>query len=123
MRVIKIVDQYSVLIDAGKMDGIKKEDKIRIFNEGDEIFDLDGKSLGKIEILKDELQVEIVYDKFSLCQKIQTRQSGPIMSLNSYLSTKKEKIKIEVLDKDIESLAYSTDEPIKKGDLAKKIKE
>ena len=69
-KVIDIINKFNIIINYGLNDGAFEGQEVRISTIGDEIFDLDGKSLGNIEIIKDELEIDRVYDNFSLCKKI-----------------------------------------------------
>lgn len=74
-KVIKIIDEYSLVINSGLRDGISIGDSIEIFLEGDEIVDPfnEGKVLGTLDFIKDTLEVTEVYSEFAVCKKIETK--------------------------------------------------
>ncbi|HDR7051704.1 hypothetical protein K8Z37_12235 [Bacillus thuringiensis] len=74
--MIKIIDEYSLVINSGLKDGISIGDSIEIFLEGDEIVDPfnEGKVLGTLDFIKDTLEVTEVYSEFAVCKKIITNE-------------------------------------------------
>jgi hypothetical protein len=71
-RVIKIIDDYSVVINGGLSDDVSLNDKIEIYLEGEEIIDPynNNKPLGTLDFIKETLKVTEVYPDFAVCQKI-----------------------------------------------------
>lgn len=71
-KVIKIIDEYSIVINGGLMDDISLEDEIEVFLEGDEVKDPfnENKVLGTLDYIKEKLIVTEIYTKFSVCKKI-----------------------------------------------------
>lgn len=47
-QVVNIIDKYTLIINYGAEKGAQNGQKLRIFDEGDEIKDLNGESLGRI---------------------------------------------------------------------------
>lgn len=70
-KVIKIIDEYSLVINGGITDDISVGDEIEIFLEGDEIKDPfnDDEVLGTLDFIKETLEVTEVYPNFSVCKK------------------------------------------------------
>lgn len=126
-EVIKILNQYAVLIDYGSKDGAVKGDKVRIFVKGNEIYNNKNEFLGTLDIIKDELEITTVYEHFSICEKIKrtskTIQRNPfeIQGLSALIkkseTTSIEKMPLNVKKEDFANDIFQTDEPIKKGDL------
>lgn len=51
-KVIKVIDEYKLVINRGSDDGVTKNDKFLIYHLGEELFDPDTKeSLGELEIV------------------------------------------------------------------------
>lgn len=70
-KVIKIIDEYSIVINGGIEEDVSKGDKIEVYLEGDDIFNPDtNEKLGTLDYIKETLQVTEVYRKFSVCEKI-----------------------------------------------------
>lgn len=75
-KVIKIIDEYSLVINSGLKDGISVGDSIEIFLEGDEIVDPfnEDRVLGTLDFIKDTLKVSEVYTEFAVCKKTVTEE-------------------------------------------------
>ncbi|MEJ6466510.1 hypothetical protein [Fusobacterium ulcerans] len=115
-KVIKILDDKSIIINYGLKDGARKEKKVRVYLEGEEIIDSGGTNLGRLDLIKDELEIVTPYKNFSLCQKVLTREINPFMAFQSASKIKKtESLKISW--NEVEKINYETNEPIKIGDL------
>ena len=71
-KVIKIIDEYSIVINGGLNHSVSVGDKIEIFVIGDDITDPfhDNKSLGTLDFIKETLTVTEIYREFSVCKKI-----------------------------------------------------
>lgn len=67
-RVVKIIDNQSLVINAGSSDGVKKDQKLVVFVPGEEVIDPQTKeSLGTLDTIKCYLNVADVYEKMSIC--------------------------------------------------------
>ncbi len=68
-KVIRILDEYSLVINVGRIDGVIDGMVFVIFTQsGDEIKDPDsGEVLGKLENVKDYVSVVHIQDRFSTC--------------------------------------------------------
>lgn len=132
-EVIKILNQFAILIDYGSKDGAVKGDKVRVFVKGKEIYNNKNKFLGTLDIIKDELEITTVYEHFSICEKIKrtskTIQRNPFeiyklsgLMKSSETKTDVEKLPLNVNKEDFTNDIFKTDEPIKKGDLVKILK-
>lgn len=127
-RIIKIVDEFTVVIDKGKKDGVEERDRFIIYDEGDEIFDLEGNSLGKLEIVKGKVRVQHVQEKFSVCkgykEKFIRRSPSAYQSLISSMSVfsnfevEEELIPLDIDEKDTSAL-NTEPKPVIIGDLVK----
>ena len=67
--VIDIINKYSTVINYGFNSGAEEGEKVRIFSKGKEMFDLNKKSLGHIEMIKDELEIVKAFDFFQFVKK------------------------------------------------------
>ncbi|NMH69918.1 hypothetical protein HF072_14105 [Bacillus sp. RO3] len=74
--MIKIIDEYSLVINGGFINDISLGDKMEIFLEGEEIVDPynDGKVLGTLDFIKDSLEVTEIYSNFAVCKKFVTEK-------------------------------------------------
>lgn len=132
-EVIKILNQFAILIDYGSKDGAEKGDKVQIIIKGKEVYNNKNEFLGTLDIIKDELEITTVYDYFSVCEKIKrtskTIQRNPFeihkfsdLMKKTEVETNVEKLPLNVSKKDYTNDIFKTDEPIKKGDLVKILK-
>ncbi|MFL2052021.1 FlgT C-terminal domain-containing protein [Leuconostoc mesenteroides] len=85
-KVIRIISNKAILIDAGWDSGVNKGDEFRIVQRGDEIFDPEsGESLGFFDYIKIRLEVTEVFEMFSQLQLI-SRSSPISKSLSNMIS-------------------------------------
>lgn len=120
-KVINIINKFNIIINYGSNDGAFEGQEIRISTVGDEIFDLDGKSLGNIEIIKDELEITKVYDNFSICKKMIVNEINPFQPI-TLIRKEKKAVELNVEEKDFSNIKYLDKSPIKKGDCVKILK-
>ncbi len=68
-KVIRILDEYSIVVNVGRIDGVTEGMVFVIFTQsGDEIKDPDsGETLGTLENVKDYVSVAHIQDKFATC--------------------------------------------------------
>lgn len=117
-KVIDIINKFNIIINYGSNDGAFEGQEVRISTIGDEIFDLDGKSLGNIEIIKDELEIDKVYENFSICKKIVVSELNPFQPI-PIIKKQKKALELNVDEKDFSNIKYQDKSPIKKGDSIK----
>ncbi|MBU8572713.1 hypothetical protein KM900_19710 [Bacillus subtilis] len=136
-RVIKIIDEYSLVINGGLNKDVSLGDKIEIYLQGEEIIDpFDGdKKLGTLDFIKDKLEVVELYSNFSVCKKlVKTKVYQPSAlqkafassniastlqtALGGYARTEIKSEKINVGEEDI-SGRVTGEKTIKIGDYAR----
>lgn len=120
-NVIDIINKYSIVIDYGFNSGAEEGEKIRIFTKGKEMFNLNKKSLGHIEMIKDELEIVKVFDFFSICEKIEVKEKN-ILQPMILIRTEKTRVELNVEEKDFSKVKYRDSTPIKVGDFVKILK-
>ena len=80
-KVVKVIDEYRVVINQGKRDEISVGDRYLVLNIGEEIFDPDtNESLGEVEIIKGKGKVTHVQEKMSTLESFGTeriKRRGP----------------------------------------------
>lgn len=119
-NVINIIDEYTLVIDYGFDEGAEVEETVRIFEEGSPINDLEGNYLGNIEIIKDEIEIFRVFDKFSICKKIKTEIVNPYAALMLNGKSKKVAKKLNVQESgEFSNLIYKNTTKISVGDKVK----
>jgi len=72
-KVVKIMDEYTVVINRGSEHSVEEDMRFVIYEPGDEIKDPDtDKSLGKFEHVKAKVEVTNVSEKFSTAKTYET---------------------------------------------------
>lgn len=116
-KVIRIINEETLIINYGYDKGAKIGDKVRIIQIGPEIYDINNDSLGTLDHIKAELEIIQTYSKFSLCQKIVRKISNylrdPLMNFNI---ENKSIEKLNVDSNEINSVNLSKDTVIHVGD-------
>lgn len=81
-KVIRVLDDYSIIVDAGK-DVLHKGDWVEVIELKGDVIDLDGNNLGDLILVKDTLKVIQVEEKYSICEKKETitEKKRPISEL------------------------------------------
>lgn len=121
-KVVKIIDKYTVIIDAGYKNGVSSGMKFVIYSEGDEIQDLDGASLGNVEFPKAQVEITHVQEKMSVAKSATFEVTyNPLVDIATALefsySTRKE---LPVSPDSIEKVAQ-VDNTIRVGDKVRQI--
>ena len=121
-HIIKIIDEYSVIIDLGNRT-VKKNDIVYIYEKNNTIKDLKGNILGRYDICKGKLCVTEVYDNFSVCEAVPSSSDKYTAIYNSLVlsplleaTTKKKKINI---DPSVINKIKAEDNAIRIGDIVK----
>lgn len=74
-RVIKIISEFEIVINAGTMDGLNEGDDINIIVPGEILTDPydDNKKLGSLDFIKDVLKIKTITPYYSICHKTKTK--------------------------------------------------
>ena len=93
-KVVKIVDEYLIVINYGLRNHASEGDILEIINIGEEVIDPDtSESLGTLDMIKGRVKVKNVYDYMSLCisdEKIIVSNPG-LSSFNQTIATLSQK--------------------------------
>lgn len=127
-KVIKIIDQYRVILNVGEGARVKPDMRFIIYDEGDEISDpTNGKSLGKLELVKATVRVEHVQPEFCIAGTIPVSYSYTldIFSAMQAVTTmrRSERKPLPVDEKDITPLFTKGADKIRVGDLVRSLSE
>lgn len=77
-RIIRIVDDHTVLVNLGRVDGIVLGSIFRAIGESEEITDpITDKKLGSIDVVKAKLKASQVYERFTVAISRWTTYSAP----------------------------------------------
>ena len=86
-KVIKVIDNFTIVINKGSESDVKKGDICLIYSVGEELFDPDnGESLGELEIVKGQGKVIHVQEKISTIEssEIKTTRTVKKPNINSW---------------------------------------
>jgi len=73
-KIIKIIDEYTIVINKGKNDNVMVGDLCLIYEIGEELFDIDSnKSLGNLEIVKGKGEVIHTQEQMSTIKSIEEK--------------------------------------------------
>lgn len=140
-KIAEILDQYRVVINRGRLDGVRNSMRFYVYDEGKEIKDPDtGEVLEKEEILKAYLKVIHVQDKISILESDETEKITTVPpSFSSFLGTLSTGLNLPVTREVMKSLPVNNkqlettegsdanemenrrDKKIKVGDLVKQV--
>ncbi|UOE96045.1 hypothetical protein [Alkalihalobacillus sp. LMS39] len=85
-KIIKIIDEYMVVVNVGAIDGANIGDLLEIYQIGEEIKDPDtNEPLGTLDLIKGKIKIINVYKNFSLC-KTAEYLSSPIANVGVTMS-------------------------------------
>lgn len=114
-RIVKIIDDTSIVINAGKNNSINIGDEFEILGKnGEKVLDpLTGESLGEIDLIKGTVIARYVYPRMTIC-------STEAISITSYYSNSilPSFIKEQPLNVDDTQVTggFFSDEPVQIGD-------
>lgn len=116
-KVIKIISDTEILINAGANAKIQKGDSLDIFVTGQEIFDPDtNESLGTLDTVKATVEAFVVYPKMCLCRKTVQRTENIFAPTFTKQVTVKKRLKVDASEI---SGGLSDDLTIHIGDLVR----
>ena len=74
-KVAQILDEFTLILNVGRAQGVKEGMEFVIFAPGEEVTDPDtGESLGQWEMVKGHVVATHVQEKLCLCSAVQPRQ-------------------------------------------------
>ncbi len=85
-NIIRIIDNRTIIVNAGS-GNLKVGQMIQVYEFGEPISDLNGKSLGNYIFIKDELEVIQVESRYSICKKMKTTTKTFDFALSPLLET------------------------------------
>lgn len=120
-KVIKIISLFSVIIDVGTNEGVKRGMKFIIYEEGDVIKDpTSNNSLGRLELVKATVEVEHVQPNLSLTSSLtQNYKDLSLTALIGFPRTMRSPLPID--ENSITPLSKKDADKIKVGDLVRNI--
>lgn len=119
IKVVKIIDEYRVVINAGSNNLIHDGQNLEIFVPGTPIIDPDtGDNLGTLDYIKAKLRVVNVFPRMSVCANRETESTGLLRSFASVLQTQ-EILPLNIDSKEISGGYEGIDKKIHIGDLVR----
>lgn len=115
-KVIKIIDEYTILINAGYKNNSDLEDfmestdslTIEIYEPGFDVIDPEtNEKLGQYDYIKDTVIIERIYENYSVCKKISADSATSGILALSPLFSKQKKINYEKINIDINDINYN----------------
>lgn len=124
-HVIRIVDDYTLIIDAGTKQGLKIGDKVQVYDIIDEIFDLEGGSIDYYRFVKATLRVDTCEDNYSICTTLSSAVPSTYklvaqLATSPLLETKTLRKKLQIKESDKTPLPIG-EKQIEIGDKVKKV--
>ena len=118
-KVINIINDTTIIIDFGILNSAEVGQKVRIIDKGESVYNLNNEEIGTLDLIKSELEIVEVYDRFSLCQKV-TRRTHTIFAMSQIdlSKTVKSVQKLNINSDDVSGLKLPDITPIQKGDIA-----
>ena len=118
-KVIKIISDTQILINAGANFKLKLGDSLDILTIGEEIIDPDTKqSLGTLDTIKATVEIVTLYPKMALCQKVEYETKTMVQVISNTINTKKVR-RLEIDPSEI-SGGLSSDFTLHIGDIVRK---
>lgn len=127
-KVIKIIDEYSIVINVGAQD-VAVGTVFEIYQPGQEVRDPDtGEFLGSLDYVKAQVIAVNVLERFSVFKNVSTKTFSPLspVSAESFMSNfsnllqeRTVRLPLNVNVSDISGGFESTDKTIHVGDLAR----
>jgi hypothetical protein len=93
-RVIKIINQFQVVLNKGSLDGINEFQKFLVYELGDEIEDpKTKKKLGRLEIVKGRIKPLHIQENMTSAESDEytTEKSQKLISYSSFVESQKQK--------------------------------
>ncbi|MGL5085400.1 MAG: hypothetical protein ACRC68_06710 [Clostridium sp.] len=124
-KVIKIIDEYRIVVNVGANEGIKSGDIFEIFVQGEMVIDIDSKEeLGTLDFIKAKIEVETVFEKMCICVNELKVNNSPFatagkLALSFYGNSEKEPETLNITMSEITGGLSNYDKKIKLGDLVR----
>lgn len=121
-KIARILNMETVVINAGKNQGLSKGDILEIFEEPDPVFDPDtGEKIGSLVQRKALIIIIDTADKLSVCENYEKKDTSLPGSIASIISTKTTPADLNVAYDQIQPLPIDN-QPIAVGDKVRIVK-
>lgn len=120
-KIVKIISEYKVVVNAGSNCSIREDDILEVYQPGQEVTDPEtGESLGTLDFVKAKLRVVDVFPRMCVCENRDTQKTTLIDIVQNF-SPYQEKLPLNVQTTDISGGYEEVDKKIKVGDLVRKV--
>ncbi|MGY3717011.1 hypothetical protein ACWE42_15975 [Sutcliffiella cohnii] len=127
-KIAKILDEYTVIINAGTEHGVELKDRFQILdNEGSAVEDPDtGETIGHLDLIKATVTVKEVYENMCVCSSPTFYRAGFFSALNNIgqaideTYVEQEKLNIDL--KDVTGGLRKSNKKVRIGDFVKLLK-
>ena len=116
-KVLEVIDESSLLINFGLKDGAKKGNTLRIIEKGKPVV-IDGVDYGTLDAVKEIVEIDVPYEKFSICRKVIYKTENALNPLSAFDRTMRLLRPMNVNEDELSHRELPPASPIKKGDLA-----
>lgn len=115
-KIIKIIDEYNVVVDYGLGDRAIEGDILDVYVPGKEVI-VEDENYGTLDFIKAQLVVKNVYPKMSLCEnRSKTSTYAPFLGINLAKA-----VPLKICDAQKENLiGDNIDKTLRIGDLVRK---
>lgn len=121
IRIVKIINEYQVVINVGSDDLIRDGQFLEVFVPGTPIFDPEtGDCLGTLDYVKAKLHVISVFPRMSVCENRETETTSLLSSFTASLQ-RTEVLPLNVDSKEISGGYEGVDKKIHVGDLVRTV--
>lgn len=121
IKIVKIINEYQVVINAGSDDLIHDGENLEVFVQGTPIYDPDtDECLGTLDYVKAKLRVINVFPRMSVCENRETQTTSILRPIVSVLETT-EILPLNIDSKEISGGYEGIDKKIHIGDLVRTV--
>ena len=74
-QVVKVIDEFRIVINSGRKDGVEYDDRFLVYEVGEELFDPEtDESLGNIEIVKGRGKPRHIQDQLTTLESVESER-------------------------------------------------
>lgn len=117
-QVVKIINDYKIVINGGSNDLLKKGDELEIFIKGEELIDpITHENLGTLDEIKAYIVIDDLFEKMSICRNAKNKPS-PLFFSPQLSNQTPDRLKVDPTQ--ISGPTNKNDEIIRIEDLVRK---
>ena len=121
IKIVKIINEYQVVINAGSDELIREGQHLEVFVRGTPIVDPDtGDELGTLDYVKAKLRVINVFPRMSVCENRETETRNRLVALSAMFETTEIR-PLNIDSKEISGGYEGIDKKIHVGDLVRTV--